>query len=135
MKRELANFARFLKAARDYARSIGFKGVFLIEPKPMEPMKHQYDRDAKTVIGFLREHGLDKDFKLNIEANHATLAGHSFGHDLQVAVRRRAARLDRRQPRQRAERLGHRPVPRRHLRLRRGDVGRAATRAASHRAG
>jgi xylose isomerase len=85
MKRELANFARFLQAARDYARSIGFKGVFLIEPKPMEPMKHQYDRDAKTVIGFLREHGLDKDFKLNIEANHATLAGHSFGHDLQVA--------------------------------------------------
>ena len=86
MKRELANFARFLPAARDYARSIGFKGVFLIEPKPMEPMKHQYDRDAKTVIGFLREHGLDKDFKLNIEANHATLAGHSFGHDLQVAA-------------------------------------------------
>lgn len=85
MKRELQNFARFLAAARDYARSIGFKGVFLIEPKPMEPMKHQYDRDAKTVIGFLREHGLDKDFKLNIEANHATLAGHSFGHDLQVA--------------------------------------------------
>jgi xylose isomerase len=85
MKRELSNFARFLTAARDYARSIGFKGVFLIEPKPMEPMKHQYDRDAKTVIGFLREHGLDKDFKLNVEANHATLAGHSFGHDLQVA--------------------------------------------------
>ena len=86
MKRELSNFARFLAAARDYARSIGFKGVFLIEPKPMEPMKHQYDRDAKTVIGFLREHGLDKDFKLNIEANHATLAGHTFGHDLQVAA-------------------------------------------------
>jgi xylose isomerase len=86
MKRELANFARFLKLARDYARSIGFKGVFLIEPKPMEPMKHQYDRDAKTVIGFLREHGLDADFKLNIEANHATLAGHTFGHDLQVAA-------------------------------------------------
>ena len=86
MKKELANFARFLTAARDYARSIGFKGVFLVEPKPMEPMKHQYDRDAKTVIGFLREHKLDADFKLNIEANHATLAGHSFGHDLQVAA-------------------------------------------------
>src|SRR5512145_2847900 len=86
MKRELSNFARFLVAARDYARSISFKGVFLIEPKPMEPMKHQYDRDAKTVIGFLREHGLEKDFKLNIEANHATLAGHSFGHELQVAA-------------------------------------------------
>src|SRR5512145_928915 len=86
MKRELANFGQFLKAARDYARSIGFKGVFLVEPKPMEPMKHQYDRDAKTVIGFLHEHGLEKDFKLNIEANHATLAGHSFGHELQVAA-------------------------------------------------
>jgi xylose isomerase len=71
--------------ARDYARSIGFKGTFLIEPKPMEPMKHQYDFDSATAIKFLREHGLDKDFKLNIEANHATLAGHTFEHDLQVA--------------------------------------------------
>ncbi|HEU0306095.1 MAG TPA: xylose isomerase, partial [Lysobacter sp.] len=70
---------------RDYGRSIGFKGNFLIEPKPMEPMKHQYDFDSATVIGFLRQHGLDADFKLNIEANHATLAGHSFAHDLQVA--------------------------------------------------
>ena len=72
--------------ARDYARKNGFKGSFFIEPKPMEPTKHQYDFDAATVIGFLRDYGLDKDFKLNIEVNHATLAGHSFQHDLQVAA-------------------------------------------------
>lgn len=85
MKRELAHFARFLTMARDYGRSIGFEGCYLIEPKPMEPMKHQYDFDSATVAGFLREHGLDRDFKLNIEANHATLSGHTFEHDLQVA--------------------------------------------------
>ena len=85
-KRELEHFARFLTMARDYGRSIGFKGTFLIEPKPMEPMYHQYDVDAQTVIGFLRHHNLDKDFKLNIEANHATLAGHSSEHDLQMCV-------------------------------------------------
>jgi xylose isomerase len=72
--------------ARDYGRSIGFEGCYLIEPKPMEPMYHQYDVDAQTVIGFLRHHGLDRDFKLNIEANHATLAGHSSEHDLQMCV-------------------------------------------------
>lgn len=86
MKREKEHLAQFLKMARDYARSKGFKGTFFIEPKPMEPMKHQYDVDAETVIGFLRQHGLDKDFKLNIEVNHATLAGHTFEHDLQAAV-------------------------------------------------
>lgn len=85
MKRELQHFARFLTMARDYGRSIGLKGNFLIEPKPMEPMKHQYDFDSATVAGFLKEHGLEKDFKLNIEANHATLSGHTFEHDLQVA--------------------------------------------------
>src|SRR5262249_48874810 len=84
--RELEHMARFLTLARDYGRSIGFKGQFLIEPKPMEPMKHQYDFDASTVIGFLRAHGLDADFKLNIEANHATLAGHTFAHELQMCV-------------------------------------------------
>jgi xylose isomerase len=72
--------------ARDYGRAKGFKGVFLIEPKPMEPMKHQYDVDAETVIGFLKEFGLENDFKLNIEVNHATLAGHTFEHELQCAV-------------------------------------------------
>ena len=86
MKREQEHLGRFLTAARDYGRSIGFKGVYLIEPKPMEPSKHQYDFDAATVIGFLKAHGLDKDFKLNIEANHATLAGHEFWHDLQVSA-------------------------------------------------
>ena len=85
MKREQAHLARFLAMARDHGRSIGLKGNFLIEPKPMEPMKHQYDFDSATVAGFLREHGLDQDFKLNIEANHATLSGHTFEHDLQVA--------------------------------------------------
>jgi xylose isomerase len=86
MKREQEHLARFLTMARDYARKNGFKGTFFIEPKPMEPTKHQYDFDAATVIGFLRHFGLDKDFKLNLEVNHATLAGHSFQHDLQVAA-------------------------------------------------
>jgi xylose isomerase len=85
-KREMEHLAMFLEKARDYGRSIGFEGTFLIEPKPMEPMKHQYDFDAQTVIGFLRQYGLDGDFKLNIEANHATLAGHTFAHDLRMAA-------------------------------------------------
>lgn len=86
MKREKEHLATMLKTARDYARSKGFKGNFLIEPKPMEPTKHQYDFDTETVIGFLRANGLDKDFKMNIEVNHATLAGHTFEHELQCAV-------------------------------------------------
>jgi xylose isomerase len=85
-KREIEHLARFLTLARDYGRKQGFKGAFLIEPKPMEPTKHQYDFDAATVIGFLRYYGLDKDFKLNIEVNHATLAGHTFQHELQIAA-------------------------------------------------
>ncbi len=86
MQREKDHLANMLKAARDYARAKGFKGTFLIEPKPMEPTKHQYDVDTETVIGFLRANGLDKDFKVNIEVNHATLAGHTFEHELAVAV-------------------------------------------------
>ncbi len=86
MKRELEHMGMMLSMARDYGRKIGFKGTFLVEPKPMEPSKHQYDFDAATIIGFLREHDLDKDFKLNIEVNHATLAGHTFQHELQVAA-------------------------------------------------
>ncbi len=86
MKRELDHLARFLTAARDYGRRQGFTGTFLIEPKPKEPSTHQYDFDAATVIGFLRTHGLEDDFKLNIEANHATLAGHTFSHELQTAA-------------------------------------------------
>lgn len=85
-RRELEHMAMFLGKARDYGRSVGFNGTFLIEPKPMEPMKHQYDFDALTVIGFLRQHGLAGDFKLNVEANHATLAGHAFAHDLRMAA-------------------------------------------------
>jgi len=86
MKRELEHLARFLHMAKDYARQAGFTGTFFLEPKPMEPMKHQYDFDAATCIGFLREYGLEKDFKLNIEANHATLAQHTFQHEMQVAA-------------------------------------------------
>ncbi len=86
MKREQEHMAQFLTMARDYARGKGFTGTFFIEPKPMEPSKHQYDFDSATVIGFLRDHGLDKDFKLNIETNHATLAQHTMDHELQVAA-------------------------------------------------
>jgi len=86
MKREKEHMATMLTKARDYARSKGFTGTFLIEPKPMEPSKHQYDVDTETVCGFLRAHGLDKDFKVNIEVNHATLAGHTFEHELAAAV-------------------------------------------------
>jgi xylose isomerase len=86
MKREQANLGRFLSIARDYARKQGFTGKFFIEPKPAEPTKHQYDFDAATVIGFLKEHGLENDFMLNLEVNHATLAGHTFQHELQVAA-------------------------------------------------
>jgi xylose isomerase len=86
MKREQDHLAMFLHKAKDYARKQGFKGTFFIEPKPCEPTKHQYDYDSATVIGFLRQHGLLDDFKLNIEVNHATLAGHTFTHELQVAA-------------------------------------------------
>ncbi len=86
MKREKEHLGRFLTMARDYGRKNGFKGTFLIEPKPMEPTKHQYDFDTETVIGFLRNYGLANDFKLNIEVNHATLAGHTFQHELQCAA-------------------------------------------------
>ncbi len=86
LKREKDHLARFLSMARDYGRARGFKGTFYIEPKPMEPSKHQYDFDVETVIGFLRHYGLDKDFRLNIEANHAELAGHDFQHELETAA-------------------------------------------------
>ena len=85
-KREKEHLAQMLTLARDYARSKGFTGTFLIEPKPMEPSKHQYDVDTETVIGFLKAHGLENDFKVNIEVNHATLAGHTFEHELACAV-------------------------------------------------
>jgi xylose isomerase len=87
MGRELDHMAQFLGMARDYARAQGFKGTFFIEPKPMEPSKHQYDFDTATAIGFLREYGLEKDFKINVEVNHATLAQHTFQHELAVAAK------------------------------------------------
>ncbi|CAN5297002.1 hypothetical protein BH20BAC1_BH20BAC1_19660 [soil metagenome] len=86
MKREQEHLAKFLHAAKDYARKNGFTGNFFIEPKPCEPTKHQYDYDAATVISFLRQYDLMEDFKLNVEVNHATLAGHTFTHELQVAA-------------------------------------------------
>src|SRR6202000_1388090 len=86
MKREQEHFAKFLHTAKDYARSQGFKGTFFIEPKPCEPTKHQYDYDAATVIGFLRQYDLLGDFKLNLEVNHGTLPGHTFQHELKVAA-------------------------------------------------
>ena len=86
MKREQEHLAKFLHASKDYARKNGFKGTFFIEPKPCEPTKHQYDYDAATVISFLRQYDLMDDFKLNIEVNHATLAGHTFTHEIQVAA-------------------------------------------------
>ena len=86
MGRELDHMGQFLRMARDYARAQGFKGNFFIEPKPMEPMKHQYDFDCATAIGFLRQYGLEKDFKMNIEVNHATLAQHTFQHEIEVAA-------------------------------------------------
>ena len=87
MGRELDHMGQFLAQARDYARAQGFKGNFLIEPKPMEPSKHQYDFDCATAIGFLRQYGLEKDFKMNIEVNHATLAQHTFQHEIEVAAK------------------------------------------------
>jgi xylose isomerase len=86
MKRELDHLAMFLTKARDYGRKIGFNGTYLIEPKPMEPTKHQYDFDTATVIGFLNKYGLENDFRINIENNHATLAGHTFAHEVQTAL-------------------------------------------------
>ena len=86
MNREIEHLAKFLHIAKDYARQNGFKGTFFIEPKPCEPSKHQYDYDSATVIGFLNKYGLADDFKINIEVNHATLAGHTFQHELQVAA-------------------------------------------------
>jgi xylose isomerase len=87
MKRELDHFGRFLRLAADYKKEIGFKGTLLIQPKPKEPTKHQYDFDAATVMGFLRTYGLENEYQINVEANHATLAGHTFEHDLEISSR------------------------------------------------
>ena len=133
MKRELEHLAKFLHMAVDYKKDIGFKGQFYIEPKPKEPTKHQYDSDAAACLNFLREYDLLDDFQLNIETNHATLAGHTMQHELEVGGRGGRARLDRRQSRRRIARLGHRPVPDRHLshhadHARRAQIGRLQDR-------
>ena len=111
LKREGAQLARFLHLVVEHKHKIGFTGQLLIEPKPMEPTKHQYDYDSATVYGFLVRNGLEGEYAVNVEANHATLAGHSFHHEVAVRDRERVPRQHRRQPRRPAERLGHRPVP------------------------
>ena len=111
LRREEAQLARFLTLVAEHKHKIGFEGLLLIEPKPQEPTKHQYDYDAATVHGFLARHGLEDEYRVNIEANHATLAGHSFHHEVAYAVAQRDLRQHRRQPRRLPERLGHRPVP------------------------
>ncbi len=114
MKREQEHLAKFLHTAKDYARKQGFKGTFFIEPKPMEPTKHQYDYDAATVIGFLRQYGFAGDFKINLEVNHATLAGHTFPARNAGGSRCGHAGLHGCQPRRLPKRLGYRPVSQQH---------------------
>ncbi len=114
LKREMDHLGAFLNLAVDYKKKIGFKGPFYIEPKPKEPTKHQYDFDAGNCLAFLQKYGLVDPLQMNIEANHATLAGHTFIHELEFcAAKDILAR--RRQPRRHAARLGHRPVPDRPL--------------------
>ncbi len=110
MQQEREQFAKLLHMAVDYKKEIGFKCQFYIEPKPMEPTKHQYDSDTEACLNFLREFDLMDHLKLNLETNHATLAGHSMQHELRAA-RATVARLGRCQHRRRVDRLGHRPVP------------------------
>ena len=111
LRREGDQLARFLHLVAEHKHKIGFDGQLLIEPKPMEPTKHQYDYDVSTVYGFLVSHGLEDEYRVNIEANHATLAGHSFHHEVAFAVANGILGCDRRQPGRPPERLGHRPVP------------------------
>ena len=111
LAREEAQLARFLHLVVEHKHHIGFEGTILVEPKPSEPTKHQYDHDAATVAGFLARNGLQDEVRLNLEANHATLAGHSFHHEVATAARDRSPGLRGRQPRGPPERLGHRPVP------------------------
>ena len=128
LRREGEQLARFLHLVAEHKHKIGFGGQLLIEPKPMEPTKHQYDYDVATVHGFLVRHGLEDEYRVNIEANHATLAGHSFHHEVAFAVANGSPRQHRRQPRRPAERLGHRPVPE----LGRGPRAARCTRSCQH---
>ena len=122
LRQEREQIGRFMQLVVEHKHKIGFKGTLLIEPKPQEPTKHQYDYDASTVYGFLKQFGLEKEIKLNIEANHATLAGHSFHHEIATAIALGAVRLRRRQPRRSAAGLGYRPVPEQRRRECAGDV-------------
>ncbi len=122
LKRELEQLGRFLSMVVDYKHKIGFKGVLLVEPKPQEPTKHQYDFDVATVAGFLRKFGLENEVKLNIEVGHAVLAHHSFEHEVGARGRARPAGLGRRQPQRLPVGLGHRPVPQQRRRTRAGAV-------------
>ena len=130
---ELEQLGRFLSMVVEYKHKIGFKGTLLIEPKPQEPTKHQYDYDVATVFGFLQRFGLEKEVKLNIEVGHAFLARHSFEHEIGARLRARAARLVRRQPQRPAVGLGHRPVPQQRRRTRAGAL--LHPQAGRHRAG
>ena len=120
MKRELEQLGRFLSLVVDYKHKIGFKGVMLVEPKPQEPTKHQYDYDVATVFGFLQRFGLEKEVKVNIEVGHAVLAEHSFEHEIAHRRCARHSRLGRRQPQRLPVGLGHRPVPQQRRRTRAG---------------
>ena len=111
MKRELDQLGRFLNLVVEHKHAIGFEGTILIEPKPFEPTKHQYDYDVAAVYAFLQRYGLEHEIKVNIEVNHATLAGHDFAHEVASARQRRDLRIDRRQRRRRPARLGRRPLP------------------------
>ena len=122
LRQEREQIGRFMQLVVEHKHKIGFSGTLLIEPKPQEPTKHQYDYDAATVYGFLKQFGLEKEIKLNIEANHATLAGHSFHHEIATRHRAGHVRLVGCQPRRCAARLGYRPVPEQRGRKRPGDV-------------
>ena len=135
LKREQEHLARFLHMAVDYARQIGFKGQFYIEPKPKEPTKHQYDFDVASGIAFLRTFGLEKHLKFNIETNHATLAGHTFQHEIEVAASQGLLGVGRRERGRHAPRLGHGPVQHGREGDSRSPWSRSCARAASARAG
>jgi xylose isomerase len=111
LKREAEQLGRIPQMVVEYKHKIGFKGTILIEPKPQEPTKHQYDYDVATVYGFLKRFGLENEVKVNIEQGHAILAGHSFEHELELAQALGILRLDRHEPQRLPVGLGHRPVP------------------------
>ncbi len=133
LKQEKNQLGRFLSMVVEHKHKIGFKGTILIEPKPHEPTKHQYDFDVDTIYGFLQHHGLEKEVKVNIEANHATLSGHSFEHEIAMAVDLRHFWLHRHESRRPAEWLGYRSVSERRSRNHAGALLCAARRRLHYR--